>query len=34
MEMLSRQLDTDSETQETVLGWRCKFGSCLHVNGI
>ena len=32
--MLSRQLDTEFETQETALGWRCRFGGCLHVNGI
>ena len=34
MEMLSRLLDTESETQEIALAWRCKFGGCLHVNGI
>ena len=34
MEMLSRLLDTESETQETALGWRCRFGGYLHVNGI
>lgn len=33
-EMLTEQLGTESETQETGRGGRCKFGSCLHVNGI